>query len=47
MAKPRAESGEEPSLGDTDLLGGTGGRGPDRESGSVQIAEAKPRGRHR
>lgn len=44
---PQCGVGEEPSLGDTDLLGGTVGLGrhQDRASGSVQIAEGKPRGR--
>lgn len=36
--------GEEPSRGDTDLLGGIEGQCQDRVSGSVQIAEAKPGG---
>lgn len=41
------EQSEGTGVGDTDLLGGTAGRGRDPVSSSVQTAEVKPRGRRR
>lgn len=43
--KDLSSTGEEPSLGDTDLLGGTVSQRQDQARGSVQMAERKPRGR--